>query len=569
MVPKPSEFLAFLRPEGQAAIKELCESLESTRGLLAERAGQETTGLDPLPQDRMSLAFVQAVFKHSLSPSNVEDAIIAIKDFQFEVKYCRQTTELAFQQVWRVYDIVKSRTLQRRSSVSTISSISTQIPESSSSPQATTSFRREIIDWLKKQDVASKANSGTPNLATQTRRGGRVGTSAEGNSSAPESQSIPIRSDQELSRSRIRNFFGFSRARKGDKKMEPEADPDYMIIDPFQPWPLSSQQLSPHAPEQPAYRNRDVVSNQPPPIGTTIYGQQFLPTAAQPGEHSQWRSYPGTITDENWVENNKFSTRLEKEVLPTSQSQELPPLLETQTLLAPFSPPGAAHGVGSLGSYTFQQVPAGTQPPSSKRPLPAIPTEKSDPSMNSIARPPHIYGHASGESVQYGNDRSGVESQDNGGDGSVHSQGEGGIWVRGTFKPSKRKGRKTEALKEPTRPPIKPEDGTPFDVEDPMINVVPNTPTDQPNSMHQDSEHDQRGQNRNRSLSHSRRRGNQDPVPSKEYIQRLWGECHIAFRRTRALKEALATAAPDSLRSNPIIKARMNLRFAMFDRAVG
>jgi hypothetical protein len=235
MVPKTSDLPAFLRPDGEVAVKELCESLESTRGLLTERAGQaqlETTGLDPLPRDRRSLAFVQAVFRHNFSPSNIEDAVIALKDFQFEVESCQQTTELAFQHVWRVYDIVKSRALQRRSSVSTVSSISTQIPESSTEPQAPTNFRREIIDWLKRQDVASKANSGAPNLATPTGRGARAGTSAEENTPAPESQPIPISSDQEQSRSRIhsdekdkswaRGFFGTSKEREREKETQKE-----------------------------------------------------------------------------------------------------------------------------------------------------------------------------------------------------------------------------------------------------------------------------------------------------------------------------------------------------------
>ena len=54
MIPKPSDLPAFLRPEGELEIKALYESLESTRGLLAERMGQgqlEATELDPLPQD--------------------------------------------------------------------------------------------------------------------------------------------------------------------------------------------------------------------------------------------------------------------------------------------------------------------------------------------------------------------------------------------------------------------------------------------------------------------------------------------------------------------------------------
>ena len=75
MIPKPSDLPAFLRPECELAIKALYESLESTRGLLAERMGQgqlEATELDPLPQDRISLVFVQAVFKRASSPASIE-----------------------------------------------------------------------------------------------------------------------------------------------------------------------------------------------------------------------------------------------------------------------------------------------------------------------------------------------------------------------------------------------------------------------------------------------------------------------------------------------------------------
>ena len=393
----------------------------------------------------MSLAFVQAVFKHNLSPSNIEDAIITLKDFQFDVESCQQTTELAFQQVWRVYDIVKSRTLQRRSSVSTISSISTQIPESSTTPQA---IRKEIIDWLKRQDAASKANSGTPNSTTQTRRGGRAGTSAEENNLTPESQSLPIRGDQELSRSRIRNIFGFSRARQHHKKMEPEAGQDYMVIEPF--WPSPPPQLSPHPTEQPVYSNRDTVTQQQPLISTMIYGLQSRPTVSQAGELSRRHSqtiYPRTVTDDGWMENDGFGARFGKESVSTSQSQVPPPIPESQTPLAPFLPPSAAYGVGSLGSYTFKQGRAGTQPPSSNKLSPAFRTVKSDLSMNGNVRLPRTYGHASGNSEQHGNGLSGVGSPDDGDDGWIHSQ-EQDNWVRSIFGSSKEGGREKEALKE-------------------------------------------------------------------------------------------------------------------------
>ena len=431
VVHKRPDFLAFLRPEGEIAVKELCESLEDTRGLLAERAGQaqlETTGLEPLPQDRMSLAFVQAVFKHNLSPSNIEDAIIALKDFQFEVESSQQTTELAFQQVWRVYDIVKSRTLQRRSSISTISSISTQIPESFTSPQATTSFRKEIIEWLKRQDVASKASSGTPRSATQIGRGGPAGTSAEENNLTPESQSFPIRGDQELSSNRIRNIFGFSRARQ-----------DYMTIEPFQLWPSPPPQLSP---EQPVYSDRDTLPQQPI-ISTTIYDQG---SPQLPRRHSQ-TIHPRTATYDVWLKHVDFSARLETESVTMSPLQALPPIPESRTPLVPFLLPSTAHGVGSLDSYTSKQGPAGTQPPSSNKLSPAV-TETPGPSMNGNVRLPRTYGHVKCNSVKYGNGLSGVESPDDGDGGSIHSQDYGEGWVSSIFGRSKEREREKEALKE-------------------------------------------------------------------------------------------------------------------------
>jgi len=152
VVLEPSHLPVILRPEVEGAVKGLCESLGSTRNLLVERTSRaqlEATRLDPLPQYRRSLAFVQAVFKHNALPSNIDDAIIALKDFQFEVESCQQTTELAFQQFWRVYDIVKSRTPHRQPSVSTLSSISTQIPETSTGPQKTTRPRKGFFDWFK------------------------------------------------------------------------------------------------------------------------------------------------------------------------------------------------------------------------------------------------------------------------------------------------------------------------------------------------------------------------------------------------------------------------------------
>ena len=97
---------------------------------------------------------------------------------------------------------------------------------------------------------------------------------------------------------------------------------------------------------------------------------------------------------------------------------------------------------------------------------------------------------------------------------------------------------------ERVRPPNQPEYGIPFDMEDPMLNRTPAPDQGGRNRNHRDSR-----------LSYPPRRRDQDLIPSEEDIQGLFAECDIALQRTRILKDALANAVPDSLHSNPIIKA--------------
>ena len=391
MIPDPSNFPACLRAEGEDAVKELCESLESTRGLLAERVGQaqlETTRLVPLPQDRRSLEFVRAVFKHNFSRSNIKDAIIALKDFQFEVESCQQTIELAFQQVWRVYDIVKSRTRQSRSSASTISSISTQIPESSTSPQATTSFRREIIDWLEGQDIASKSNLETPYFAAQT---GRAGTSAEKNTFALESQPTPISRDQDLSSNQIRNFFDLSIAR-----------PDYRetgLAEAGQ----GRWTPQPHLIEQPVYNNHDVVSHQQPRINTTPYGYPFQFTADEPrilsGRNTQ-RITPITPTDYN-RENSYVCGGKDK--VSASYFQAPPPRPENQH-------------VDEQPVYRNRDIVSQEQPlTNTTMDYHGLPF-----TADFLNPTPLTYDQSPGTGIQYGNGLPGVERYSNDGDGLFH-----------------------------------------------------------------------------------------------------------------------------------------------------
>ena len=94
------------------------------------------------------------------------------------------------------------------------------------------------------------------------------------------------------------------------------------------------------------------------------------------------------------------------------------------------------------------------------------------------------------------------------------------------------------------RPPGKPIGGIPFNMEDSMFNGTSAPDQGGRNGNHRDS-----------NLSHPPRWRDQDLTPSEEDMQRLFGECDKALRRTRNLKEALANAVPDPLHSNPIIKA--------------
>ena len=257
--------------------------------MLSERAGQEqgeNAGFGSLPRDRRSLEFVQAVFRHNFSPSIIQGAVTTLKDLQFEVEACQQTIVLAFQQLWRVYDIVKSRTLQRRSNTSTISTVSTKIPELSVERQATTTSRQDIIEWLKGQDSASKSSARTPNVTTRTKRTTRTRTKAKENTPTSTTQAVPIPRNQGPSRTEKRgNRRSFGPA---------EANGNHNDTDPFIPGPhaLHSFYKSQHhgygsgdfgsllptiaAPPAPIYFGSGFATDIPQPVPITI--PSSLPT---------------------------------------------------------------------------------------------------------------------------------------------------------------------------------------------------------------------------------------------------------------------------------------------------
>jgi hypothetical protein len=146
-----------------SAVRQLTTALEATQVLVAGQVGsEEVTRIDPksqLPENRKSFAFVQAVLKHTISPSTINDAITALEELQFQVVKCRDNNEIAFQLVFRLYDLQRFRTFKRPradsitsvSSVATLATISSRIEETSMSASANHSSSPNAIEWLEEQ----------------------------------------------------------------------------------------------------------------------------------------------------------------------------------------------------------------------------------------------------------------------------------------------------------------------------------------------------------------------------------------------------------------------------------
>jgi len=120
------------------------------------------------------------------------------------------------------------------------------------------------------------------------------------------------------------------------------------------------------------------------------------------------------------------------------------------------------------------------------------------------------------------------------------------------------------------RPPNKPEDGIPFDMDDSMFDPTqghrsrtltspvpqvtyvntPNSPqVHRPNTGRQDSD-----QSQHRTLPKPPRKTERGLISLEEDMRRLFEECEVAVYNTRILNEALAYGTPESFRRNPVIK---------------
>ena len=155
-------------PDCVVALQQLTTVLQTTREFIREWFTNEEAAPigsnSALPNNRKSLAFIQAVFKHSLSPSTVHDAIDAVEELQYDVIRYREEAESAFRLLWYLYSIQGFRKLPRRdsveslasvSSIRTLESIATRIIECSSlyidGDGEPVDEAHDPVQWLKEQ----------------------------------------------------------------------------------------------------------------------------------------------------------------------------------------------------------------------------------------------------------------------------------------------------------------------------------------------------------------------------------------------------------------------------------
>ena len=174
------ELISVTSTECIVALQELTKALENTQECIEQWVNNAnsapTIPHNALPSNRKSLVFIQAVFKHNVSPSAIDDAVDAVEELQFEVTKYREKAEIAFQHLWVLYNVQNFRTLQGHASVESLASVSTRVSvrtvESISSRIAECSAHYmeddgelDPIQWLHEQ--ASQADLHPPPISSQ------------------------------------------------------------------------------------------------------------------------------------------------------------------------------------------------------------------------------------------------------------------------------------------------------------------------------------------------------------------------------------------------------------------
>ena len=126
--------------DGQAAVRELCDTLEETFSTLTQMTDQ-TNSDDlrpaPLPPNKKSLEFIRAVLRHSFTPSKITDLVKSLRNMRSDIETCLTKLETTFQHVYSLYDIM-NHGLERIASRASIFSTSTNL-----------TLRIRLADWLK------------------------------------------------------------------------------------------------------------------------------------------------------------------------------------------------------------------------------------------------------------------------------------------------------------------------------------------------------------------------------------------------------------------------------------
>ena len=127
--------------DGQAAVRELCDTLEATFGTLTVMADRTTSDdLRPalLPFEKGFLQFTWAVLKNRFTSSRFTDLVKGLRGMRSDVQTCLIELEATFQHVHDLYDIMNIG-LPRISSRASVFSTST-----------TLTVRIQLAGWLKR-----------------------------------------------------------------------------------------------------------------------------------------------------------------------------------------------------------------------------------------------------------------------------------------------------------------------------------------------------------------------------------------------------------------------------------
>ena len=127
------------------AVLKLCIALDETFAVLTrltDRAETEKTNLQSitLPANEKSLAYVQAILRHSLLPSKVTSLVDNLKRMQFEIRACLEKLESVYRHVNDLYTINHNR-LERVVTSSSLVSTSTML-----------TARIKLAGWLKRRE---------------------------------------------------------------------------------------------------------------------------------------------------------------------------------------------------------------------------------------------------------------------------------------------------------------------------------------------------------------------------------------------------------------------------------